>query len=87
MKTFVKAIVVGTMPDLLAGGIAAALSAPATGPATHPATQPATQPGAEDVAGSNAPLVIPDGTSREHPGPSASPGWQGQMMVVEGIRH
>jgi len=95
LKPFVKAIVVGTVPALLGGGVADAVAAsgapatpPATPPATQPATQPATRPGSDKIADSDAPLVIPDGTSREHPGPSETPAWQGgiQLMGVNGMR-
>jgi hypothetical protein len=89
MNVFVKTLVVGTMPAVLAAGVAAALAAPgspATQPTTQPTTRPATQPAPEKIADSDAPLVIPDGTSREHPGPNLSPAWQGEMMNISGIR-
>ena len=89
MRSFAKTLVIATLPPFLAGGVAgafAATGAPTTQPATPSATQPATQPGVDTIADSNAPLIIPDGTSREHPGPSQNPVWQGQMMEISGIR-
>jgi hypothetical protein len=91
LNTFVKTLVVGTMPAVLAAGVAAALAAsgePSTQPTTQPTTQPATRPESEKIADSNAPLIIPDGTSRENPGPGATTLWQsGIPHAVAGIRH
>ena len=88
MKSFVKALVFGTMPAFLVGG--AALPAPAAPPATQPAIQPTTQPAPANIADSNDPIVIPDGTSREHPGPASTPPiWgsdQGSSVFIYGIR-
>ena len=89
MKTFIKSLVIGTMPAVLAGNAIAAVAASgaSTAPAaTQPATQPTTQPAPENLANSDTPLIIPDGTSREHPGPSQNPVWQGQTMIITGIR-
>ena len=62
--------------------------------ADAPSTQPATQP---IIAQSNAPLVIPDGTSPQNPGPQFQPSLQSinfngpnadfnQSFVITGVR-
>ena len=83
-----KLLMAATAPAFVVGSAVLAEStppAPATQAATRPATQPSTQPGT--VADANAPLVIPDGTSRENPGPASSPPiWRGEGGIVKGLR-
>lgn len=71
MHTVTKIFVASSTPLLLAGNLTAADS---------PATQPATRP-AIIIAQSNIPLVIPDGTSPQHPGPDFVDINQQRMML------
>lgn len=61
MNPILKTILITSSPALAASAFAGNI------PTTQPSTAPA-RPSAA-IAQSNAPLVIPDGTSPEHPGP------------------
>ena len=89
MKSLVKTIVAGTVPAVLVGSAFANPSAtqPATQPVKQPATQASTQPASNVIRNDDTPLVIPDGTSREHPGPSTPSPWRGGFEVTDGIRY
>lgn len=86
MNTFKKALVTAAVPALVA---TQALAADA--PAPTPATAPASQPAAPIIAQSNVPLVIPDGTSIENPGPSdvntlMRGRYSGNTLIITGVR-
>ena len=83
MNTFAKTLAIGTLPAFLTGSLAAAPGAP---PSTQPATQPSTQPAPANIADASEPLVIPDGTSRERPGPGSTSWQSGIPEEIVGIR-
>jgi len=83
MKHFVKILIATTAPAFVVTSVLAESAPP---PSTQPATQPSTQPALGKVANANAPLVIPDGTSRENPGSNPPPRWKGTGGEVAGAR-
>ena len=80
MNAITKTLLTST---LLAAPALAAETITQPSPATHPA-----------IAQSNAPLVIPDGTSPQNPGPGVNPGtpqwggfeFNGNPMPTTGVR-
>lgn len=80
MNPILKTILITTSPALLAAA-----------PATQPSTQPATQPAPTQTAQTQSPdpLVIPDGTSIQNPGPQfrvRQGQWGSDIQVTDGIR-
>jgi hypothetical protein len=95
LKTLTKVLVAGTAPALLAGALGAAPVSDNAPASTQPATQSSTRPQTTQLAQSNAPLVIPDGTSPQNPGPQMAPNqmllnrqpaMEQEPMVVFGLR-